>query len=45
MSSIFDADKIAQTCFDFYAKNLMTKSKPAPNEWTNLAAIVCLGYF
>lgn len=37
----FVADKIAKLCFDFYEKNLLTKSKPATNEWTNLASIVC----
>ena len=35
-----DYDKIAQTCYDFYDKNLVVKSKPANNEWTNMAAIL-----
>ena len=34
------ADNVAKICFEFYQKNLVTKSKPKENEWTNLAAIL-----
>jgi hypothetical protein len=40
-----NADFIAKICFDFYDKNLITKSKPKENEWTNLAAILMKGSF
>lgn len=36
----FDPDKIASVCYEHYEKSISSKSKPAKNEWTNLAAIV-----
>ncbi|CAF0710605.1 unnamed protein product [Brachionus calyciflorus] len=35
-----DFDKIAKCCYEFYDRNILIKSKPAKNEWTNLAAIL-----
>lgn len=38
-----DVDEVARVCFKFYENKLLVKAKPAKNEWTTLASIVCQG--